>query len=93
MDLTATQQLLATQMLSENAREPAAGPARRLRHLAECLPFAYITAGFTAFFATLYVPEWYWVMPYYFLSGCALVHLGLLALEYRRRPSNGPSPE
>lgn len=73
MDLTATQQLSATQLL--DLRRTDINTHRSWRQsLAEYLPFAYIVAGFTAFFATLYVPEWFWVLPYYFLMGCGAVH-------------------
>lgn len=51
----------------------------------EALPYFYITAGFLALFATLYVSAWYWVLPYYLLfAGCCL-HLGVRIWSRRRR--------
>lgn len=73
MDLTATQQFTATQLLDLKRPDQAARRSWQ-QSLAEYLPFAYIAAGFTAFFATLYVPEWFWVLPYYFLMACGGVH-------------------
>ena len=33
----------------------------------DCLPYFYLTAGFAAFFATLYISEWFWILPHYLL--------------------------
>lgn len=51
--------------------------------LYEFLPYFYIAAGFAAFFATLYISEWFWVLPHYLLFSVACVHLGIFV--YRRR--------
>ncbi|MEL7537492.1 MAG: hypothetical protein AAFZ58_11070 [Pseudomonadota bacterium] len=51
----------------------------------EALPFFYLVAGLTAFFATLYVPEWYWVVPYYFLVACGLIHAAVYVWLRRAR--------
>lgn len=51
--------------------------------LYELLPYFYIAAGFAAFFATLYISEWFWVLPHYLLFSAACVHLGIFV--YRRR--------
>jgi hypothetical protein len=47
------------------------------------LPYFYLTAGFAAFFATLYIGEWFWVLPHYLMFSAACVHLGIYV--YRRR--------
>ena len=51
--------------------------------LYELLPYFYIAAGFAAFLATLYIGEWFWVLPHYLLFSIACVHLGIFV--YRRR--------
>ena len=53
------------------------------RLIYDCLPYFYLTAGFAAFFATLYISDWFWVLPHYFLFSAACVHLALAV--YRRR--------
>ena len=40
------------------------------------LPYFYLTAGFAAFFATLYITEWFWILPHYLLLSAACLHLG-----------------
>ncbi len=47
------------------------------------LPFFYILAGIAAFLATLYISDWFWVLPHYLLFSAACVHMGFLV--YRRR--------
>jgi len=54
--------------------------------LYDALPYFYLTAGFAAFFATLYISEWFWVLPHYVLFSAACLHLGLLVLRRRRHP-------
>lgn len=50
------------------------------------LPYFYLVAGFAAFLATLYISEWFWVLPHYLIFSVACVHLGVLV--YRRRRSD-----
>jgi hypothetical protein len=52
------------------------------------LPYFYLMAGFAALFATLYVNEWFWILPHYLLFSAACLHLGLAV---RRRRSKGPT--
>ena len=52
----------------------------------DSLPYFYLTAGFAALFATLYISDWFWVLPHYLLFSAACVHLGVLVLRRRRRP-------
>lgn len=51
--------------------------------LYDALPYFYLSSGFAAFFATLYISEWFWVLPHYLLFSAACIHLGLFV--YRRR--------
>ncbi len=53
------------------------------------LPYFYLTAGFAAFFATLYINEWFWVVPHYLLFSAACLHLGYAVR--RRRTKIGDS--
>jgi len=50
------------------------------------LPYFYLVSGIAAFFATLYISNWLWVLPHYLLFSAACLHLGLLILRRRRRP-------
>lgn len=53
--------------------------------LYDALPYFYLASGFAAFFATLYITEWFWVLPHYILFSAACIHLGLLVYRRRRR--------
>ena len=77
MAIPTTKNLSTTQILTVRANEMATNRVWLPRIIYESLPFIYVTTGFAAFFATLYVPEWYWVIPYYFLFACASIHTGL----------------
>ena len=52
----------------------------------DALPYFYLVAGFAAFIATLYISEWFWVLPHYILFSVACIHLGILVYRRRRRP-------
>jgi len=60
------------------------------KFLYDCLPYFYLTAGFGAFFATLYISDWFWVLPHYLLFSAACLHLGF-AVRRRRKPRGSPS--
>ena len=49
----------------------------------DALPYFYLVAGISAFFTTLYISEWFWVLPHYLLFSAGCVHMGILV--YRRR--------
>lgn len=55
------------------------------KFLYELLPYFYVVAGFAAFLATLYISEWFWVLPHYLLFSLACVHLGVFVYRRRRR--------
>jgi hypothetical protein len=52
----------------------------------DALPYFYILSGFLAFLATLYISEWFWVLPHYILFSAACIHLGIIVYRRRRRP-------
>ena len=53
--------------------------------LYDALPYFYVMAGITAFLATLYVSEWFWVVPHYMLFAVACIHFGLYIFKRRRK--------
>lgn len=52
----------------------------------DALPYFYLVSGLAAFFATLYVSEWFWILPHYVLFSFVCLHLGVIV--YRRRHSS-----
>ena len=56
--------------------------------LYNALPYFYLIAGFMAFFATLYISEWFWVLPHYLLFSAVCIHLGVLVFRRRHRPAD-----
>ncbi len=51
----------------------------------DALPYFYLVAGISAFFATIYISHWFWVLPHYLLFSAACIHLGLLVYRKRRK--------
>ncbi|MDJ0709901.1 MAG: hypothetical protein QNJ14_05910 [Woeseiaceae bacterium] len=51
--------------------------------LYDALPYFYLVSGIAAFLTTLYISEWFWVLPHYLLFSAACVHFGIFV--YRRR--------
>jgi hypothetical protein len=90
-------------MVSQTARKPMAPsetrPAARAagkliakkiwlpKLLYDALPYFYLAAGSAAFFATLYISEWFWVLPHYLLFSAACIHLGIAIRRRRSRPA------
>ena len=58
------------------------------RLLYSALPGFYIASGIAAFLATLYINQWFWILPHYALFSFACVHLGLFVYRKRRRRSS-----
>lgn len=50
----------------------------------DSLPYFYLIAGFAAIFATLYISEWFWVLPHYLLFSAACLHLAFVVSRRRR---------
>ena len=53
--------------------------------LYDALPYFYLVSGIAAFLTTLYISEWFWVLPHYLLFSAACVHLGVFVYSRRRR--------
>jgi len=55
------------------------------KFLYDLLPYFYLTSGFAALFATLYISEWFWILPHYLLFSAACIQMGVSVFR-RRRP-------
>ncbi len=53
--------------------------------LYDALPYFYLVSGIAAFLTTLYISEWFWVLPHYLLFAAACLHLGFFVYRRRRR--------
>jgi Flp pilus assembly protein TadB len=53
--------------------------------LYNALPYFYFVSGVTALLATIYISNWYWILPHYLLFAAACLHMGLLVYRRRRR--------
>lgn len=78
------QDFTTTQIIAERAMAIAKRRVWLPALVYECLPYFYITAGFAAVFATLYIAEWYWVVPYYLLLAALAIHAGIMVWRRRR---------
>lgn len=85
-------QLSATQDVTSKAGRLARKRIWLPKILYDCLPYFYLTAGFAAFFATLYISEWFWILPHYLLFSAACIHFGF-AIHRRRRQSRKAADE
>jgi hypothetical protein len=77
--------LSETQQITRNTGKLASRKIWLPKLLYDALPYFYLTAGFAAFFATLYISEWFWVLPHYLLFSAACFHLGFVVYRRRRR--------
>ena len=76
----------ATELSEKQTRSRPRVTARKIwlpKLLYDALPYFYLASGIVAFLATLYISEWFWVLPHYVLFSAACLHLGVLV--YRRR--------
>jgi hypothetical protein len=80
--------LTETQAVTRNAGKLATKKIWLPKFLYDVLPYFYLTSGFAAFFATLYISEWFWVLPHYLMFSAACIHLGFAV--YQRRRAKGP---
>jgi hypothetical protein len=79
--------LSATQNLTRSLEKLATKKIWLPKLLYDGLPYFYLAAGLAAFFAALYVSEWFWVVPHYILFSAACLHLAFAV--YRRRHRAG----
>jgi hypothetical protein len=77
--------LTVTQKVTRDSERLVARKIWLPKLLYDALPWFYVGAGLAAFAATLYISEWFWVLPHYLLFSVGCVHLGLLVYRRRRR--------
>jgi hypothetical protein len=82
-----------TQDVARNAGTFASRQIWLPKILYDGLPYFYLTAGFAAFFATLYISDWFWVLPHYILFSAACLHLSFAVYRRRKRPGRFDSDE
>ena len=69
--------LSESQRVTRNTGNIAATKIWLPKLIYDALPWFYLTAGFAAFLATVYVSEWFWVLPHYLVFSVACVQLGV----------------
>jgi hypothetical protein len=74
-----------TQNLTRSLEKLATKKIWLPRLLYDSLPYFYLVAGITAFFAALYISEWFWVVPQYILFSAACLHLAFAVFRRRRK--------
>ena len=52
----------------------------------DAIPYFYLACGISAFLATLYIAEWFWLLPHYLLFSFACVHMGIVVYRWRSKP-------
>ncbi|MEX2123077.1 MAG: hypothetical protein WD795_04225 [Woeseia sp.] len=83
----------ATQNVTRSLEKLATRKIWLPRSLYDSLPYFYLAAGLAAFFAALYISEWFWVVPHYILFSAACLHLAFTVSQRRRRPKDEPADE
>lgn len=53
--------------------------------LYSAVPFFYLICAVSALLATLYVAEWFWLLPHYLLFSFACVHMAVFVFRRRRK--------
>jgi hypothetical protein len=76
----------ATQNLTRSLEKLATKRIWLPKLLYDSLPYFYLASGLAAFFAALYVSEWFWVVPHYILFSAACLHLAFAVYRRRRSP-------
>lgn len=71
------------------AQSKTSNPALRKiwlpKFLYDCLPYFYLASGVAALLTTLYISNWYWIVPHYLLFAIACLHFSILVFRRRRR--------
>ena len=80
--------LTDTQQLAEKSERLITRKIWLPKVLYDALPYFYILSGVVALFTTLYISEWFWVLPHYLLFSVGCVHFGIMI--YRRRNRKAP---
>ena len=77
--------LSATQILTRRAEKLATRRIWLPKLMYDALPWFYLAAGCAAFMATLYISEWFWVLPHYLIFAAGCLHLSYAVYRRRRR--------
>lgn len=77
--------LSARHELARNAEKLATRKIWLPKLIYDSLPWFYLLSGLSAFFGTLYISEWFWVLPHYVLFSAACLHLAFAVYRRRRR--------
>ena len=88
-----SQLLTDTQQLAKQAGNMVTRKIWLPKLLYDLVPYFYLTSGFAALFATLYVSDWFWILPHYLLFSAACIQLGLGVLGRRRRSKEPQAPQ
>lgn len=73
-----------TQQVTRSAGSIATRKIWLPKFVYDALPWFYLASGIGAFFTTLYISEWFWILPHYVLFSAACLHLGIVVLHRRR---------
>ena len=63
------------------------------RLIYDALPWFYLVSGLMAILATLYIRDWYWVVPHSVLFSAACLHLAFFVFRKRRLEARRDSIE
>ncbi|ANO51549.1 hypothetical protein [Woeseia oceani] len=85
------QDLSSTRVFVSRAGKLATRKIWLPRLVYDALPYFYLSSGFAALFATLYISDWFWVLPHYLLFSAACLHLSLVVLRRRKQQSQESS--
>ena len=77
--------LSETQSVSRDAGEFLSRKIWLPKLLYRAIPLFYVLSGFAALLATLYISEWFWVLPHYLLFSAACLHMGILVFRRRHK--------
>lgn len=73
-----------TQILTRDAGKLITRKIWLPKALYKALPAFYILSGVLALLASIYISDWFWVLPHYLLFSAACIHMGLLIVRRRR---------
>ena len=78
-------ELTATQALPERRRNPLMRRIWLPKILYDLVPWFYLASGIVALLGALYINDWFWIVPQYFIFAAACVHAGYYIHRLRKR--------
>lgn len=87
-----TPPLTDTQQVTRSAGRFAASKIWLPKFIYDALPWFYLVSGILALLATIYISDWFWILPHYLLFSVACMQLGvsIYLRRRRRRDQNRP---